>query len=279
MSSTNNMKVAFIGGGNMSQAIIGGLLAQGYAPADLHVVEPDAAARQKLAAMGVDAEAACTAVVLRAGTIILAVKPQVMREALAPLSGKLDAQLVISIAAGIRTGDLSRWLGGNGAYARIVRAMPNTPALIRAGITGLYAMPALAPADKARAEKLLQAVGKTAWFDQEKMLDAVTAVSGSGPAYVFYFIEALEAAAREMGLDEQAARLFALETFAGSARLAAESKDAPAVLRANVTSKRGTTERALETFDAASLKQKFIDGVKAAAARAAELGDEFGRNA
>lgn len=277
MSSSVNNKAAFIGGGNMSQAIIGGLLAQGFAAGDLQVVEPNDAARAKLAALGVAARPVCDEGVLTAGAIVLAVKPQVMREALAPLAGKLDTQLVISIAAGIRTADLSRWLGGAQAYTRIVRSMPNTPALIRAGITGLYAMPGLDATDKVRAEALMQAVGKTAWFEQESMLDAVTAVSGSGPAYIFYFIEALETAAREMGFSEEAARLFAIETFVGGARLAAESKDSPAVLRANVTSKRGTTERAIETFDAAALKQKFIDGVKAAAARSAELGAEIGR--
>lgn len=278
MSIATNNKVAFIGGGNMSQAIIGGLLAQGYAAGDLLAVEPNDTARAKLAAAGVAARPVCDADLLAAGAIVLAVKPQVMREAIAPLAGKLGAQLVISIAAGIRTVDLSRWLGGSHAYPRIVRAMPNTPALIRAGITGLYAMPGLDTNGKARAESLMQAVGKTAWFEREAMLDAVTAVSGSGPAYVFYFIEALEAAGREMGFGEDAARLFAIETFVGGARLAAESKDSPATLRANVTSKRGTTERAIETFDALALKQKFIEGVKAAAARSAELGAEFGRN-
>jgi pyrroline-5-carboxylate reductase len=279
--SVANTKVAFIGGGNMSQAIVGGLLAEGHAARDLQVVEPNAAARAKLEAMGVAAVAACTDRVLTADAIVLAVKPQVMREALAPLAGKLGTQLVISIAAGIRTVDLSRWLGdgGGAGYTRIVRAMPNTPALIRAGITGLFAMPALSAGDKARAENLLRAVGKTAWFEHESMLDTVTAVSGSGPAYVFYFIEALEEAARDMGFDAEAAHLFAIETFAGGARLAAESHDSPAVLRANVTSRRGTTERAIETFDAAALKQKFMDGVKAAAARSAELGVEFGRDA
>jgi pyrroline-5-carboxylate reductase len=277
--SVTTTKVAFIGGGNMSQAIVGGLLAQGHAARDLQVVEPNEATRARLLSMGVAAHAVCGETVLAADAIVLAVKPQVMREALTPLAGKLTTQLVISIAAGIRTVDLSRWLGDGAGYTRIVRAMPNTPALIRAGITGLFAMPALSAGDKARAEDLLRAVGKTSWFEQESMLDAVTAVSGSGPAYVFYFIEALEEAAREMGFDAAAARLFAIETFTGGARLAAESHDSPAVLRANVTSRRGTTERAIETFDAAALKQKFIDGVKAAAARSAELGVEIGRDA
>jgi pyrroline-5-carboxylate reductase len=206
---------------------------------------------------------------------VLAVKPQAMKEAVAPLSGKLDSQLVISIAAGIRSEDLSRWLGG---YQRVVRAMPNTPALIQAGITGLYAMPGVSAAQRAGAEALMGAVGKTVWFDDEAMLDAVTAVSGSGPAYVFYFIEALERAALEMGFTAGQARLFALETFLGGAKLAAQSADSPATLRANVTSKRGTTERALDRFEASALQAKFVEGVKAARDRAVELGDELGKN-
>ena len=211
---------------------------------------------------------------------MLAVKPQMMRVAIAPLAGALRKQLVISIAAGVRAADLSRWLGGAGsehqpAYERVVRAMPNTPALVHAGITGLYAMPTVAAPEKVVAEKLLSSVGKTVWFDHETALDAVTAVSGSGPAYVFYFMEALEEAAIALGFEASAARLFALETFAGSVKLARESVASPARLRANVTSKRGTTERAIETFDRADLKGKFIEGVKAAAARSAELGQEL----
>jgi pyrroline-5-carboxylate reductase len=272
------MKVGFIGGGNMSQAILGGLLAKGHAAGALYAIEPVDTARGKLSEMGVDSAASCDARLLTSDVIVLAVKPQIMRAALAPLAGKLSQQLVISIAAGIRTADLSRWLGGTTAYTRLVRTMPNTPALVRAGITGLYAMPGLCAADKAHAEELLAAVGKTVWFDEEAKLDAVTAVSGSGPAYVFYFIEALEEAALDLGFPPDAARMFALETFSGGARLASMSAESPATLRANVTSKRGTTERAIQSFDADALKQKFIAGVKAAALRSAELGAELGKD-
>jgi pyrroline-5-carboxylate reductase len=278
------MKISFIGGGNMTQAILGGLLAGGHAARDCFVVEPADAARAKLAVHEVASSAAWDVRALDADVILLAVKPQMMRVAIAPMVGAMGKQLVISIAAGVRTADLSRWLSGAGiedepAFARVVRAMPNTPALVHAGITGLYAMPTVAASEKVIAEKLLGAVGKTVWFETENALDAVTAVSGSGPAYVFYFMEALEEAALELGFGAQAARLFALETFAGSVKLARESVDAPATLRANVTSKRGTTERAIETFDRAGLRAKFIEGVKAAAARSAELGQELSREA
>jgi pyrroline-5-carboxylate reductase len=270
------MKISFIGGGNMTQAILGGLIASGQAVDDFFVIEPAEAARVKLAEYKVSSAAAWSARALEADVILLAVKPQMMRVAIEPMVAALGNQLVISIAAGIRTADLSRWLGGGQmAYERVVRAMPNTPALVHAGITGLYAMPTVVATEKVVAEKLLASVGKTVWFEAEDALDAVTAVSGSGPAYIFYFMEALEEAAIELGFEAAAARLFALETFAGSVKLARESVNAPATLRANVTSKRGTTERAIETFDRANLKEKFIAGVKAAAARSAELGQEL----
>lgn len=272
------MKISFIGGGNMTQAILGGLLASGHEARDCFVIEPMDVARLKLSELGVVSSATWDPRALDADVILLAVKPQVMRVAVEPLAAALNKQVVISIAAGIRTTDLSRWLGGHErAYERIVRAMPNTPALVHAGITGLYAMPSVMADEKSAAEKLLAAVGKTVWFDDEAALDAVTAVSGSGPAYIFYFMEALEEAATELGFNAKAARLFALETFAGSVKLARESADAPATLRANVTSKRGTTERAIETFDRAGLRAKFIEGVKAAAARSAELGQELAK--
>jgi pyrroline-5-carboxylate reductase len=272
------MKISFIGGGNMTQAILGGLLASGHGARDCFVIEPMDVARLKLSELGVVSSATWDPRALDADVILLAVKPQVMRVAVEPLAAALNKQVVISIAAGIRTTDLSRWLGGHErAYERIVRAMPNTPALVHAGITGLYAMPSVMADEKSAAEKLLAAVGKTVWFDDEAALDAVTAVSGSGPAYIFYFMEALEEAATELGFNAKAARLFALETFAGSVKLARESADAPATLRANVTSKRGTTERAIETFDRAGLRAKFIEGVKAAAARSAELGQELAK--
>ncbi len=266
------MKIGSIGGGNMAQAILGGLIRKGQ-PADACLaVEPNADARAKLAALQIPAIAACDASVLSCDVILIAVKPQSMREALTPLAGKLTGQLVLSIAAGIRCADIREWLGG---YANIVRAMPNTPALIQAGISGLYARAEVDAGQRNMAEAMLNAVGKTAWFDDEAQLDAVTAVSGSGPAYVFYFTEALEQAAVEMGFSADQAREFALQTFLGGALLAAGSALSPGQLRANVTSKRGTTESAIALFDQAGLREKFIAGVKAARARSAELGDEL----
>jgi pyrroline-5-carboxylate reductase len=203
--------------------------------------------------------------------VVLAVKPQQMREAARQLAPHVGAvPLVLTIAAGVRCADVARWLGG---YPRIVRAMPNTPALIGAGMTALFATPE-ARATAASAAQVLEACGEIIWCEQERDLDAVTGVSGSGPAYVFYFLEALEQAALELGLAPAHARRLAYATFDGSVRLARQSSDPPATLRANVTSKGGTTARALEVLNAANVNGHFIAAVKAAAARAAELGDE-----
>ncbi len=270
------MKIGFIGGGNMAQAIAGGLLARGARPADLCAVEPFESARGFWIDRGMPVFAAFEAQVLDAQVLVLAVKPQAMATALAPLAGRLTGQVVLSIAAGIRVADLARQLGtANAPYSNIVRSMPNTPALVGAGMAGLYAPAGVGAAHRRMAESLLLTVGKTAWFDREDLLDAVTAVSGSGPAYVFYFIEALEQAARELGMNAEQARLFATETFLGGARLAAESGEDPAVLRARVTSPRGTTERAIGEFDRLDLKKGMVAGVLAACARAKELGDEM----
>jgi pyrroline-5-carboxylate reductase len=182
--------------------------------------------------------------------------------------------LFITIAAGIRLADLARWLGGRG---RLVRAMPNTPALVHAGITGLYAPPGVAQGDRTTAETLLAAVGATLWFERESDLDVVVAVSGSGPAYVFYAIEALEAAARDLGLAEGASRSLALWTFVGATKLAIERGEDPATLRAQVTSKGGTTEAALKVLEASGVKGHFAAAVKAACERSRELGDELGK--
>jgi pyrroline-5-carboxylate reductase len=269
------MKVAFIGGGNMATAILGGLVAKGTRGEDVLVVEPDAAARAKLAAdFHVNAVEAPGEEIAHANVIVLAVKPQVMHEAAASLKPHLQKQLVVSIAAGIRLVDLARWLGG---YTRLVRAMPNTPALVHAGVTGLFASEGVAEADRRAANDLLGAVGATVWFDREGDLDAVTAVSGSGPAYVFYAMEALETAARDLGLAPEKARTLALWTFVGAAKLAVERNEDPARLRANVTSKGGTTERALSVMEGHLVREKFVEAVKAAAERSRELGEEFGK--
>ena len=270
------MKIAFVGGGNMARAIIGGLIAKEAAKAaDIVVIEPDPSARLRLLAeYGVRAVEAPGPELAGIEAVILAVKPQNMREAAMKLAGAAGDALFITIAAGIRIADLSRWLGGR---KRIVRAMPNTPALVHAGITGLHAPAAVGEPDRAAAQHLLASVGATLWFEEEGDLDAVVAVSGSGPAYVFYAIEALEAAARSLGLAEGASRSLALWTFVGATKLAIERGEAPAALRAQVTSKGGTTERALEVLEAAGVKQHFIDAVKAASERSRELGDALGK--
>lgn len=273
------MKILFVGGGNMCQAIAGGLLAQGFAADDMQAIEPFAETRVALDKLGVRSTASFLPAHLAADVIVLAVKPQTMKEALDPFSGRLSSQLAISIAAGIQCADLAKWLGGGPGYGNLVRAMPNTPALIRAGITGLFALPGVSAEGKRTAETLLGAVGDTVWFEEEAMLDAVTAVSGSGPAYVFYFIEALEQAALEMGFTPAVARKFALQTFLGGAKLAAGSDESPQVLRQRVTSKRGTTERAIETFEGFDLKSHIVEGIKAACVRSRQLGEEMSRAA
>ena len=270
------MKLAFIGGGNMASALIGGLRAQGGKPMTLSVVEPVAAARRRLAArFRLRASPAPDARTAAADTLVLAVKPQDMRAAVAPLAGALDGKLVISIAAGIRLKDLSRWLGG---HAKLIRCMPNTPALIGAGIAGLYAPPGIKAAERRRAERILSAVGKVVWVKDEALLDPVTAVSASGPAYVFWFIEQLAQSAQALGLAPGVAAELALETVLGSAKLAAGSREPPAVLRERVTSKGGTTAAALRVFEEEGLAERFMRAVAAASRRGTEMGDELGRD-
>ena len=271
------MRSTFVGGGNMASAMIGGLLARGAEAGDVRVVEPLAQQRSQLAtrfaAVSIS-PAASADVVAGADIVILAVKPQQMQDAARQLSPFIGAvPVVLTIAAGVRCVDLSRWLGG---YRRIARAMPNTPALIGAGISALYATPE-AQAGAATAEQVLEACGEVIRCADERDLDVVTGVSGSGPAYVFYFLEALETAARELGLGAADSRKLAYATFAGSIALAQRSADPPSRLRANVTSKGGTTARALEVLDAAEVGGHFIAAVKAAAERARELGDEIAR--
>ena len=270
------MRITFIGGGNMAKALIGGLLAQGYSAADMQVVEPYAESREGLsAAFAVRCVGAADAATLDCDTLVLAVKPQQMREALAPLSGQLKHQLVVSIAAGLRLDDISRWLGG---HRLLVRTMPNMAALIGKSITGLYADPSVAPSARNDAERILGAVGATLWLESEAQMDAVTAISGSGPAYVFYFIEAMEAAATQLGFDAAAARKLTIETFLGAAQLADQSTETISTLRQQVTSKGGTTEAALQSFAASELVHHIGLGITAAASRGRELGDLLGRD-
>ncbi|MEW6132555.1 MAG: pyrroline-5-carboxylate reductase [Pseudomonadota bacterium] len=266
--------ISFIGGGNMATAIIGGLLADGTPAASIEVVDVSGDTCARLTRQfGVKA---CTAPAEAqlAGVIVLAVKPQQLPEVAKQLAPRLRGQLVVSIAAGVRLADLVRWLGG---YARIVRAMPNTPAMVGAGISGLFAGEALEEADRSAAESILRAVGAVVWVGDEGELDWVTALSGSGPAYVFHFIEAMEEAGIKGGLSGEVARRLALHTVFGAAKLALEAGEDPAVLRAKVTSRGGTTERALASLDADGFIDMIARAVNAAAARSKELGDELGR--
>ncbi len=269
------MNVTIIGGGNMARALLGGLIARGQQPDTLSVVEIDAEARATVAArFGVTTFAAIEGpAVASADVVVLAVKPHNVRAVARELATLLASQVVLTVAAGIRLADLSRWLHG---YRRLVRAMPNTPALIGAGIAGLFALPGVDSDGRARAASVLEAVGGTLWCEREEDLDAVTAISGSGPAYVFYFLEALDAAARELGFAPAVARRLALATFSGAIRLVEQSDSEPALLRAQVTSKGGTTERAIATMADARVKEAILAAVKAAAARAQELGELFG---
>ena len=268
-------KICFIGGGNMARALIGGLKTNGYLMSDINVIEPDAEKRQALKAdFGVSVTEQLPNVTL-ADIIVLAVKPQQLRDLSIFLGSLLQQQLIISIAAGIRAQDIGRWLGG---YQAIVRVMPNTPAQIQAGVSGLYAMPKVSGVQRSQAETIMNAVGQSIWLDNEAQIDAVTAISGSGPAYVFYFIEALQQAALELGLNEAQAKTLSLQTFTGASKLAEQSTENPATLRSQVTSKGGTTEQAILSMESAAVKAAIISAAKAAAQRSKELGDLLGKD-
>jgi len=265
--------IAFIGGGNMASAVIGGLLKSGRSPADILVLEPNADQRSVLQRdLGVITLEAPGSVLQRADVAVWAVKPQVFKEAAAAVAQHLGTALQFSVMAGIRSDAIVAALGTE----RVIRAMPNTPALIGQGIAGLYPRPAVTPQERKEADKLLAPTGRTVWVDQEDDLDAVTALSGSGPAYVFYFIEAMVQAAEEMGLTAEQGKQLALATFSGASSLAQASTEPPSVLRERVTSKGGTTYAALTSMEASGVKAAFVKAMKAAQRRAAELGNEFG---
>ena len=266
-------RIAFIGGGNMASAIIGGLVRQGLTPDRIAVVEPFAEARERLAqAYGVTAEAAVGPALQGAGVVVWAVKPQTFREAAAQARPHLAGAIHLSVAAGIRSDSIAAWTGSE----RIVRAMPNTPALVGRGMTGLFAREAVSAVDRAQVESVLATTGRLLWVGEECHLDAVTALSGSGPAYVFYFLEAMQQAGVEMGLSAEQARTLAVGTFDGASALAAASPDPLATLRERVTSKGGTTYAALTSLEAAGVKASFVTALHAACRRADELGNEFG---
>ena len=261
--------ISFIGGGNMARSLIAGLIGQGIAPASLHVAEPVSALREQLTAeFGVTTYASATEAAAQGTVWLLAVKPQVLRDVCASLADLAQAKqpLVVSIAAGITSSQLQRWLGSNAA---VVRAMPNTPALLGAGVTGLYATASVSAAQRAQADAVLVSAGRTVWIDEEARMDAVTAVSGSGPAYVFLLAEAMEAAGIAQGLPAEAARTLVVQTLLGASRMLDESGDAPAELRRRVTSPNGTTQAAIESFQA--------DGFEAMVGRAIEAATRRGQ--
>ena len=263
--------LAFVGGGNMARSLVGGLVAAGADPATIRVADPSAPTRDALVAdFGVRAFERAAEAVDGAGTWVFAVKPQVMREICAGLSGIAQAQrpLVVSIAAGITAPQLERWLGGGLA---VVRAMPNTPALLGAGVTGLFANARADDEGRARADRLLASAGRTVWIDDEARMDAVTATSGSGPAYVFLLAEAMEDAAVAEGLPADAARTLAQQTLLGAARMLVESGEAPAELRRRVTSPNGTTQAAIEAFEAGGFRDLVARAIRAATQRGREL--------
>ena len=266
--------IAFIGGGNMASAIVGGLVKSGRAPDSIVVVDPGAAQRDKLQAdFGVRTLAVADASLAQAGLVVWAVKPQLFNEAAIPCAAHVGHALHLSVMAGIRSDSLARAV----RTERIVRTMPNTPALVGLGMTGLFARDAVSAVDRAQVEAVLAPTGQLLWVEREADLDAVTALSGSGPAYVFYVVEAMMAAAEQMGLSAEQGKQLALGTFAGATALAQASPDTPAVLRERVTSKGGTTYAALTSLEASGVKAAFITALQAARQRAKELGDEFGR--
>ena len=267
----SNSKITFIGGGNMARSLIGGLVATGMSNKDISVSEPKADLREKLSKnFGVNALEENASAVMGANVIVLAVKPQILQEVVTPL-GSLVAKarpLLISVAAGVTCSSIERWIGGDPA---LIRVMPNTPALIGAGISALYANSNVSNGQRALAEKIMAAVGKTIWIKEETLMDAVTAVSGSGPAYFFYVMQAIYDAAVREGLDAQTARSLSLETALGAARLALASTEDPGNLQAQVTSPGGTTEAAIKVLNDSGVRDTLQHAVSAARARGGEL--------
>ncbi|HJL65408.1 MAG TPA: pyrroline-5-carboxylate reductase [Arenicellales bacterium] len=273
---TPRQRIGFIGGGNMTRSIIGGLITNEISPNLIKISDPDPGQRDRLVAQfGITATQENREVAEDADVVVLAVKPQVLRKATGPIGDLVRDRnlLVISIAAGVRIEDISSWLGGHTA---IVRVMPNTPALVGSGASALFAPPSITEAQCDTAESILRAVGITVWLTNEDQIDTVTALSGSGPAYFFYLMEAMEATACKLGLTPKMARLLTLETAIGAARLALESSEDLSSLRKRVTSPGGTTERAIEIFDQAETDKTIERAISSAAVRSRELADLLG---
>lgn len=268
--------IAFIGGGNMAHSLIGGLIADGHEPRYIWVSDPNPALRESLRShLGIHTTGDNLEAVDKSRIIVLAVKPQILREVAIQLAGTVQQHkpLLISIAAGIREADLRSWVGGR---VSLVRTMPNTPALVRSGATALFANPWVSSEQRELAESILRGVGLTVWVEDERLLDSVTALSGSGPAYFFLVMEAMEQAGIKLGLNPETARLLTLETALGAAKMALESDESPADLRIRVTSPGGTTERAIAVLQEGKLKELFCKALDEACQRSRELGDLLG---
>ena len=277
MSVLDNKKISFIGGGNMAQALISGLVSCGVKPSLITVADPSSEAREQLAAKGlntVDPTVDAKAAVIDADIVVLAVKPQVMKAVVSSFADILDKQLVISVAAGLSTELLSDMLGG---YDNIVRAMPNTPAMIQMGATGLYGTDNISAEQKQLATAVMEASGLVMWVDNEEHMHAVTAVSGSAPAYMFYFIESMVDGAVALGLDKEQASALAMQTMLGAAKMAMNSEDAPAELRRKVTSPNGTTQAAVESMQANDIGGQIVEAMQACYDRSQALSEEMSK--
>ena len=277
MSVLDNKKISFIGGGNMAQALISGLISCGVKPSLITVADPSSEAREQLAAKGlntVDPTADAKAAVIGADIVVLAVKPQVMKVVVSGFADVLETQLVISVAAGLSTALLSNMLGG---YSNIVRAMPNTPAMIQMGATGLYGTDNISAEQKQLATAVMEASGLVMWVDNEEHMHAVTAVSGSAPAYMFYFIEAMVDGGVALGLDKEQASALAMQTMLGAAKMALGSEDAPSELRRKVTSPNGTTQAAIESMQANDISRQIVEAMQACADRSQALSEEMSK--
>ena len=274
MSAVLDCNISFIGGGNMAQALIGGLIARGLAPTRITVSDPVERVRELLAEKEVQVTTDNAAAILNADVVVFAVKPQVLAQVLKPLRGLFAGKLVISIVAGAEIATMANLLDTQ----RIVRVMPNTPALVQTGAHGLFANEAVNQADRDLASQVLAATGLTIWVPAESQIDAVTAVSGSGPAYFFYMMESMIRAGKNLGLDEKTATELTLQTALGAAQMAITSANSPAELRKNVTSPNGTTQAAIEVFDHAQISQNIQAALAAAKTRSQELAQELSQS-
>lgn len=277
MSVLDNKKISFIGGGNMAQALISGLVSCDIQPNLITVADPSSDVREQLTAQGlntVDPMADAKAAVVDADIVVLAVKPQVMKAVVGAFAEVLDNQLIISVAAGLSTEILSAMLNG---YRHIVRAMPNTPAMIQMGATGLYGADNISAAQKELATAVMEASGLVMWVADETHMHAVTAVSGSAPAYMFYFIESMVDGAVALGLDKEQASALAMQTMLGAAKMALASDDAPSELRRKVTSPNGTTQAAIESMQANDIGRQIVEAMQACYDRSQALSEEMSK--